>query len=161
MPMMTDAAQEAAVKSFKQKKNKPKTQNSFFTPKEVAKLVNISYRQIQYWDKTRFIWPSCRRRGKYRLYTFADLILLKLARVLRDYDFSIQRLRKTVEQIKKLLAKASCTLIEITFVIYGDCVLMFNGDMVLMNSLKGENCIIFSARSLWAEVNEKFPWKEA
>ena len=54
----------------------------------------ISYRQIQYWDKTSFIKPSYRRRGKYRLYTFADLIQLRLAKMLRETNFSIQKLRK-------------------------------------------------------------------
>jgi len=63
---------------------------TFFTPKEVAKIVGLSYRQIQYWDKTNFIKPSYRRRGKYRLYTFQDLIQMKLAKTLRGHEYSIQ-----------------------------------------------------------------------
>ncbi|MBI3891276.1 MAG: MerR family transcriptional regulator [Candidatus Wallbacteria bacterium] len=129
---------------------------SFFTPKEVAKLVNISYRQIQYWDKTNFIRPSYRRRGKYRLYTFSDLIQLKVARTLRDHDFSIQRLRKTIVSLKDLLPQVAHPLVELTFLIEGDRILVFNGE-VLMNNVPGQNYIRFDVKSLREEINTHFP----
>jgi DNA-binding transcriptional MerR regulator len=129
---------------------------SFFTPKEVAKLVNISYRQIQYWDKTNFIRPSYRRRGKYRLYTFSDLIQLKVARTLRDHDFSIQRLRKTIVSLKDLLPQVAHPLVELTFLIEGDRILVFNGE-VLMNNVPGQSYIRFDVKSLREEINTQFP----
>ncbi len=129
---------------------------SFFTPKEVAKLVNISYRQIQYWDKTNFIRPSYRRRGKYRLYTFSDLIQLKVARTLRDHDFSIQRLRKTLVSLKELLPQVAHPLVDLTFLIEGDRILVFNGE-VLMNDASGQNYIRFDVKSLREEINIQFP----
>ncbi len=129
---------------------------SFFTPKEVAKLVNISYRQIQYWDKTNFIRPSYRRRGKYRLYTFSDLIQLKVARTLRDHDFSIQRLRKTIVSLKELLPQVTHPLVELTFLIEGDSILVFNGE-VLMNAVSGQNYIRFDVKTLREEINTSFP----
>ena len=129
---------------------------SFFTPKEVAKLIGISYRQIQYWDKTSFIKPSYRRRGKYRLYTFSDLIQLKLAKILRETNFSIQRLRKTIKSLKSLLPQVSHPLVELTFLIEGDRILVFNG-VVLMNSKSGQNYIRFDVKSLRDEIDQTFP----
>ena len=129
---------------------------SFFTPKEVAKLVNISYRQIQYWDKTNFIRPSYRRRGKYRLYTFSDLIQLKVARCLRDHEFSIQRLRKTIVSLKNLLPQVAHPLVELTFLIEGDHVLVFNGE-VLMNAVSGQNYFRFDVKRLREEIDSHFP----
>src|SRR5262245_10394826 len=129
---------------------------SFFTPKEVAKLIGISYRQIQYWDKTNFIKPSYRRKGKYRLYTFADLIQLKVAKTLRDHNFSIQRLRKTIKSLRALLPQVNHPMVDLTFLIEGDRILVFNGE-VLMNSISGQNYIRFDVRKVREEVDRLFP----
>lgn len=127
---------------------------SFFTPKEVAKLIGISYRQIQYWDKTSFIKPSYRRRGKYRLYTFSDLIHLKVAKTLRENEFSIQKLRTTIKQLKELLPQVTRPLVDLTFLIEGERILVFAGE-VLIN--KGQSFIRFDVKSLRDQVEEVFP----
>lgn len=129
---------------------------SFFTPKEVAKLIGISYRQIQYWDKTNFIKPSYRRRGKYRLYTFADLLQLKVAKVLREHAFSIQRLRKTIKSLKALLPQVGHPLVDLTFLIEGDRILVFSGT-VLMTSESGKTYIRFDVKTLREEIDKMFP----
>lgn len=129
---------------------------SFFTPKDVASIVGISYRQIQYWDKTNFIKPSYRRKGKYRLYTFSDLIQLKVAKNLRDHNFSIQRLRKTIKSLRSLLPQVSNPMADLTFLIEGDRILVFNGE-VLMNSISGQNYIRFEVSKLKQEVDQMFP----
>lgn len=129
---------------------------SYFTPKEVAKVVNISYRQMQYWDKTSFIRPSYRRRGKYRLYTFSDLIQLKMAKLLRDHSFSIQRLRKTIMGLKEILPRINHPLVELTFLVEGDRILVFNGE-VLMNGVSKDKYIRFDVKDLRKQVDELFP----
>lgn len=129
---------------------------SFFTPKDVASIVGISYRQIQYWDKTSFIKPSYRRKGKYRLYTFSDLIQLKVAKTLRDHNFSIQRLRKTIKSLRSLLPQVSHPMVDLTFLIEGDRILVFNGE-VLMNAISGQNYIRFDVSKLRDEVDRLFP----
>lgn len=129
---------------------------SFFTPKEVAKLIGISYRQIQYWDKTNFIKPSYRRRGKYRLYTFSDLIQLKVAKVLRETNISIQRLRKIIKSLKSLLPQVNHPLVDLTFLIEGERILVFNG-VVLMSSTSNNNYVRFDVKSLRDEIDRTFP----
>ena len=129
---------------------------SFFTPKEVAKLIGISYRQIQYWDKTSFIKPSYRRRGKYRLYTFSDLIQLKVAKVLREVSFSIQRLRKVIKSLKSLLPQVNHPLVDLTFLIEGERILVFNG-IVLMSSKSQTNYVRFDVKSVRDEIDRTFP----
>lgn len=132
---------------------------NFFTPKEVARLIGISYRQIQYWDKTNFLKPSYRRRGKYRLYNFMDLIQLKVIKTLRENGSSIQRLRRTVRSLKSLLPQVHHPLAELTFLIEGDRILVFNGE-VLMNSSTGQNYIRFDVKSLCEQINQVFPEAE-
>lgn len=129
---------------------------SFFTPKEVARVIDISYRQIQYWDKTSFIKPSYRRKSKYRLYTFTDLFQLKISKVLRQRGFSIQKLRKTIEALRSLLPQVSHPLIELTFLVDEDKILVFNGDVV-MDEKATENYIKFRVRELREDVDRLFP----
>ena len=124
--------------------------------KEVAKLIGISYRQIQYWDKTSFIKPSYRRRGKYRLYTFSDLIQLKVAKTLREKSYSIQKLRKTIRSLKNMLPQVAHPFVELTFLIEGDRILVFNGD-VLMNTVSGQAYIQINVQDLREEVEKLYP----
>jgi DNA-binding transcriptional MerR regulator len=129
---------------------------TLFTPKEVARLIGISYRQIQYWDKTNFIKPSYRRRGKYRLYIFSDLIQLRITRLLRQRGTSIQQLRRTVRSLKSLLPQVPQPLHELTFLIEGERMLVFSGEP-LMNPASAQHYLAFRVVSLVEDINKAFP----
>lgn len=67
-----------------------------FTTREVERLTGLSPRRLQYWDETNFIRPSVaarQGRGAPRLYSFRDLVQLKVAAMLRD-GLSLQALRR-------------------------------------------------------------------
>ncbi len=132
------------------------TLKSFFTPTEVARLIGISYRQIQYWDKTSFIKPSYRRRGRYRLYTFSDLVLLRIVKLQREHGASIQRLRRLIRSLKGLLPRFQHPLVEATFLMEGERVLIMSGD-ILMDPATAGSYIRFDVRSLCEEINKAFP----
>lgn len=108
---------------------------SFYTPKELTRIIKISYRQIQYWDVTKFIGPSYRRRGKYRLYTFSDLVQLYIAELVRAQNISIQRLRKIVKNVKNLLPRLTFPLSDATFLIDDERVLIFSGELLIYGQL--------------------------
>jgi len=128
---------------------------STFTPKEVVKIIGISYRQIQYWDKTNFIRPSYRSHGKYRQYTFSDLVQMRVAKMLRDRDVSIQRLRKIIKGLRDLLPRINFPLSECSLLIEGEKILVFHGD-VLMDMVTGQNYVRFDARTLRGQINELY-----
>ncbi len=53
-----------------------------FNTKESRTLTSVSLRQLQYWDETDFIRPSVAARagrGSPRLYSFRDLVQLRVA----------------------------------------------------------------------------------
>jgi uncharacterized protein (DUF433 family) len=59
-------------------------------------LTGLSSRRLQYWDETAFIRPSIASRlgrGSPRLYSFQDLVQLRVAGQLRD-NLSLQTLRR-------------------------------------------------------------------
>jgi len=66
---------------------------------QVCKIVGISYRQLDYWARTGLVTPSVREAGgsgTQRLYSFQDLVQLKVIRKLIDAGISLQRVRKAV-----------------------------------------------------------------
>ena len=132
---------------------------SFFSPRDIEKVLNVSYRQLQYWDQTDFIKPSYRKQKKFRLYTFTDVLLLKIAWELRQKrNFSIQKLRKTIELMKQLLHKVTHPLIELTFLIDEERILVFNGDVV-MDEVSKDNHFKFCVGQLRQEIDDFFSTK--
>lgn len=72
-----------------------------FTTKEAQRLSGLSPRRLQYWDETDFIRPSVAARGGRglpRLYSFRDLVQLRVAAQLRD-RLSLQALRRLKEAL--------------------------------------------------------------
>ena len=69
---------------------------------EVCRIVGISYRQLDYWARTGLVTPSIRDAkgsGTQRLYSFQDLVSLKVIKNLLDTGVSLQRVRKAVEYL--------------------------------------------------------------
>ena len=61
---------------------------------DVCRIVGISYRQLDYWARTELVTPSVRDAhgsGTQRLYSFQDLVSLKVIKKLLDTGVSLQR----------------------------------------------------------------------
>ena len=71
---------------------------------EVCRVVGISYRQLDYWARTGLVTPSVRAAGgsgTQRLYSFPDLVQLKVIKKLIDAGISLQRIRKAVQYLRQ------------------------------------------------------------
>jgi DNA-binding transcriptional MerR regulator len=70
---------------------------------EVCKIAGISYRQLDYWARTELVTPSIREAGgsgTQRLYSFQDLIELRVIKKLLDAGVSLQNVRKAVDYLR-------------------------------------------------------------
>ncbi len=68
-----------------------------------AAAAGISYRQLDYWDRTGLVTPSIQTAtgsGSQRLYSFRDILVLKLVKRLLDTGVSLQQIRLAVEQLR-------------------------------------------------------------
>jgi len=68
-----------------------------------AAAAGISYRQLDYWDRTGLVIPSIQTAtgsGSQRLYAFRDILVLKLVKRLLDTGVSLQQIRLAVEQLR-------------------------------------------------------------
>jgi DNA-binding transcriptional MerR regulator len=63
----------------------------------------ISYRQLDYWARTTLVVPSIRDAsgsGTQRLYSFRDLVVLKVVKRLLDAGVSLQNIRRAIEALR-------------------------------------------------------------
>ena len=68
-----------------------------------AAAAGISYRQLDYWARTGLVIPSIQTAtgsGSQRLYSFRDILVLKLVKRLLDTGVSLQQIRLAVEQLR-------------------------------------------------------------
>jgi DNA-binding transcriptional MerR regulator len=71
---------------------------------DVCRIVGISYRQLDYWARTGLVSPSIREAGgsgTQRLYSFQDLVLLRLIKSLLDTGISLQQIRTAIEYLRE------------------------------------------------------------
>ncbi len=129
---------------------------SIFTPLDVQKVTGLSYRQLQYWDRSGFISPSVRTGGNYRRYTFADLVRLELVKQLRDRKFSVQKLRELFQRVRHLIPDVDSAHGSLTLFLDGDRILAFTGDTILDAHLDSRT-IRFSVDDLRRKVLAIFP----
>ncbi len=78
-----------------------------FTEEQVSNLTNISGRQLKHWDRTGFFVPTFahddRRQPLSRLYSFRDLVCLKVISALRnEANVPLQHLREVKEKLSHL-----------------------------------------------------------
>ena len=94
---------------------------------DVARLIGVSRRQLQYWDETDLVRPGFRTPGGHARYAFEDLVALKTAKRLIDAGVSVQRIRSSIRALRERLPTVQRPLTEVVLVATGDVVLAFQG----------------------------------
>ncbi|MEU5688899.1 MerR family transcriptional regulator [Streptomyces venezuelae] len=64
----------------------------------------ITYRQLDYWARTGLVEPSVRAAGgsgTQRLYSFRDVVVLKIVKRFLDTGVSLQNIRTTVQHLRE------------------------------------------------------------
>lgn len=71
-----------------------------FRGPQVCKVVGITYRQLDHWDRTGLVSPSlvpARGSGTQRRYSYKDVVVLRIIKQLLDSGVTLQRARKAIE----------------------------------------------------------------
>jgi len=114
--------------------------NNSFNSKTVSKILGIPVRVVDYWDRTNFIKPSVHEASGYgsmRLYSFTDLIQFKVAKFLRDRGLSLQKIRKSLNYLRKHLPEIEKPLVQLRFLTDGETIFVLtNKDRVIIDILK-------------------------
>ncbi len=83
-------------------------ENGYRVP-EVQRVVGISYRQLDYWARTGLVRPSIRDAGgsgTQRLYSFQDIVELRLIKRLLDEGVALQRIRRAIDFVREHLKES-------------------------------------------------------
>lgn len=70
---------------------------------QTCKIVDITYRQLDYWTRTGLVVPSLQEAkgsGTQRLYSFNDLLQLKVIKSLTDAGASLQKVRQAIDYVR-------------------------------------------------------------
>lgn len=118
-----------------------------FNTKTIHAITGLTMRQIDYWDKTHFIKPSVREAAGYgsvRLYSFTDLVQMKVAKTLMDKGIALQKIRKSITYLKKSLPDVEKPLSELRFLTDSNTVFVITrDDKQIVDTLK-KGQLVFS-----------------
>lgn len=114
-----------------------------FNTNTILNLTGLTMRRVDYWDRTHFIKPSLKEasgHGTARLYSFVDLVQLKVAKTLIDKGVSLQKIRKAITYLKKNFPDIEKPLAEMRFLTDGETIFVLtNKKGVILDTLaKGQ-----------------------
>jgi DNA-binding transcriptional MerR regulator len=76
-----------------------------FTAQQACRLTGCTAHQLRYWDRVKLIEPTLQhtggRPGRRRLYSFRDLVALRVVRSLLDNGMSVQRVRRAWDYLRR------------------------------------------------------------
>ena len=139
------------------------TDHGFRAP-EVCALVDITYRQLDYWARTDLITPSlasAKGSGSQRLYSFTDVVLLKMIKGLKDAGMSLPKIRTAMDTLRDHLGDDQ-PLTDVTIVAEGSSIYAATSpDEVIDVLRRGQGVFAMAVgplrEELEAEVEELFP----
>ncbi len=84
-----------------------------FGARAVLALTGITYRQLDHWARTGLVRSSVRQasgRGSRRVYSFSDLVALRVVGQLREAGVSVQTIRRAVSWLQRHAEQPLATL---------------------------------------------------
>ena len=113
----------------------------------------ITYRQLDYWARTGLVVPEVRSAtgsGSQRLYSFRDVLLLKVIKRLIDAGVSLQQIRTAVEHLR---ARGVQDLTGVTLMSDGVSVYECTSDDEVVDLLKGgQGMFGIALGSVWKDL---------
>ena len=113
----------------------------------------ITYRQLDYWARTGLVEPSVRAAhgsGSQRLYSFRDILVLKVVKRLLDTGISLQQIRAAVQHLRD---RGSDDLAQVTLMSDGVSVYECTSADEVVDLLQGGQGVFGIALGrVWREV---------
>ena len=130
----------------------PRDERSGFGGPDVVGLVGITYRQLDYWARTGLATPSVRGAkgsGSRRLYSFEDIVRLRVIKRLLDAGVNLERIRTALDE----LARLGRSLSDVTLASDGTTVYAIEDDRQLLDLLRrGQGVFAIAVEPLIEEL---------
>jgi len=116
-------------------------------------VAGITYRQLDYWARTGLVEPTVRTAGgsgTQRLYSFRDVLLLKVIKRLLDAGVSLQQIRSAVHHLRE---RGTDDLTEVTLMSDGASVYECRSADEIIDLLQGGQGVFgIAIGGVWREI---------
>ncbi|MGI8701439.1 MAG: MerR family transcriptional regulator [Nocardioidaceae bacterium] len=116
-------------------------------------VAGITYRQLDYWARTGLVEPTVRTAGgsgTQRLYSFRDVLLLKVIKRLLDAGVSLQQIRSAVHHLRE---RGTDGLTEVTLMSDGASVYECRSADEVIDLLQGGQGVFgIAIGGVWREI---------
>jgi len=130
-----------------------------FTAQQACQFTGCTPHQLRYWDRVDLLRPSIQstggRPGRRRLYSFRDLVALRVVKSLLDNGMSVQRVRRAWEYLRRT-GDMEQHLSEIKLVTDGQSIFrVASDDAELVDALReGQLAFFVAINEITMEVEE-------
>ncbi|WP_026926500.1 MerR family transcriptional regulator [Granulicoccus phenolivorans] len=116
-------------------------------------VAGITYRQLDYWARTGLVTPEIKGAqgsGSHRLYSFRDLVILKVIKRLIDAGISLQQVRKAIDHLR---ARGVEDLSQVTLMSDGVSIFECTTDHEVIDLLAGgQGMFGIALGSVWRDI---------
>lgn len=127
-----------------------------FSGTQTAKVVGISYRQLDYWARTDLIRPSlsdASGSGSRRQYSYSDLVELRVIKTLLDAGIKLESVREVFRYLREHLSE---DIASAHLVINGTSVVLCQGDELIDVLNRGQGVLnVLSLRGLRDDLDSQ------
>ncbi|MDQ3105949.1 MAG: MerR family transcriptional regulator [Actinomycetota bacterium] len=131
----------------------PVAEDAGFRGPIACRAAGITYRQLDYWARTRLVEPTVRGAtgsGTQRLYSFRDILLLKIIKRLLDAGVSLHQIRTAVEHLRE---RGTDDLTQVTLMSDGASVYECRSADEVIDLLRGGQGVFgIAIGGVWREI---------
>ena len=131
----------------------PLPEDTGFRGPTACAAAGITYRQLDYWARTGLVEPTIRSAtgsGTARLYSFKDILLLKIIKRLLDVGVSLQQIRIAVDHLRE---RGTDDLTQVTLMSDGASVYECRSADEVIDLLRGGQGVFgIAIGGVWKEI---------
>ena len=117
------------------------------------RVAGITYRQLDYWARTGLVTPEIRDAGgsgTQRLYSFRDILMLKVVKRLLDAGISLQQIRTAIDHLRE---RGVQDLSQVTLMSDGISVYECTTDHEVIDLLRGgQGMFAIALGGVWRDI---------
>lgn len=126
-----------------------------FSGPAVCRITGVTYRQLDYWARTGLVTPSvtpAQGSGSKRVYSYSDVIEIKVVKSLLDAGVSLPRARQAVNCLREQLG---VDVKSVSLVLSGSRSVLAYSDGDIIDLLKGGHGVfnVISLESVTADID--------
>jgi tetratricopeptide (TPR) repeat protein len=123
-----------------------------YSIRDVARILAVQESRLRYWMQTGFVGPTVRKGGRF-YYTFADLVAVKAAKDLLEAELPLQKARKAVESLRKVLPNDTHPHSKLRVCSDGETIVALKDD-VAFEPISGQVVMAFTLPSFSEHIAE-------